>query len=66
MIDLTAMPRDCDCVTHDGLHWLYEDRLAFERNLILLERALAGQSRFGLVAFAQEEAARLRNKRYEM
>ncbi len=61
-IDLTAMPRDCDCVTHDGLHWLHDDRMTFERNLKILERG--GQ--LCLHAFAQNEEVRLRNKRFAM
>lgn len=33
MIDLSIYPKGCDCITHDGPHWLHTDRLQFERNL---------------------------------
>jgi len=36
VVDLTAMPKECQCITHEGLHWIEQDRLWFERNLELL------------------------------
>lgn len=62
-IDLRTVPRDCDCVTHDVLHWLHEDRFAFEQNLRLLHQPL---SQLAGLAFAQNEQIRLQNKCFAM
>jgi hypothetical protein len=53
------LAKDCDCVVHEGPHWLHADAVAKRLNAPLLER---GQ----LAGFAQEEAARLREKLYQM
>lgn len=58
-IDLTAMPRDCQCITHEGLHWIVEDRLWFERNLALLQRG-------NVQGFLASEVWRLGEKRRNM
>lgn len=58
-IDLTAMPKDCQCTTHEGLHWIEQDRLWFERNLALLQ---GGNTR----GFIASEVWRLGEKRLNM
>jgi len=65
MIDLRDAPKDCECSDqiHSGPHWLHEDRLAFEQNLRLLQYP---RGVFAGLAFAQNEAVRLQNKRYSM
>lgn len=62
VIDLRNAPQDCGCVTHSGPHWIHEDRLTFEHNLRILERG----GMLAPLAFAQDEAVRLQNKRYAM
>lgn len=59
VVDMTAMPKDCQCITHEGLHWIEQDRLWFERNLNLL--------RIGNVrGFIVSEVWRLGEKRLHM
>lgn len=57
-IDLRTLPKDCDCLSHNEPHWLYMDKLIFQRNLHILRRGGALSVR----AFALEEAARLKEK----
>lgn len=61
-IDLRNLPRDCDCMTHDEPHWLYMDKLQAQMNLDILRRG--GQ--LCLRAYALEEAARLREKQFNL
>lgn len=59
--DGTVRPleKDCGCLTHEGPHWLHMDAVLRGLNGPLLEMGQA-------VAFAQEEAARLREKFVQM
>ena len=58
---IVALKKDCDCLTHDGPHWLHANLLWKQRNLRILDSdgQLAG------LAFAREEAARLRQLEWE-
>lgn len=67
MIDLTTMPRDCDCSYHDGLCWLHEDRLQFELNLKIIAGYPA--NRVPVLqwhAFCEAEIRRLQEKQRHM
>lgn len=48
--------RDCDCITHDGPHWLHMNLVVQRLNLALLEQV---GTVLGLYAYGQEEARRL-------
>ena len=54
MIDQQQV-KDCDCMTHEGLHWLHMDRLWHDKNRALLDSG-------NLAGFLQEEIARLKEK----
>jgi hypothetical protein len=61
-MDFRTLPKDCECCTHDGPHWMYEDRFAFEQNLRILQRG-------GMLcakAFLDHEVIRLQNKLHWM
>jgi hypothetical protein len=51
--------KDCECITHDGPHWLHLDALDWARNLELLKSG-------GVRGFVSEEAQRLGRKADEM
>jgi hypothetical protein len=53
------LTKDCECITHDGPHFLHMDALDWERNLKHLK---AG----GVRGFVVEEQARLREKLWHM
>jgi len=57
------LKKDCDCVTHDGPHWLHVDKLHSEAN-----QKLKNSNDIILAArgFAIEECARLEFKRLSM
>jgi hypothetical protein len=62
---LIELVKDCDCLTHEGPHWLHMDALARRINQPLFDRAATGAP-MAVAALATEEIARLRLKRYEM
>ena len=51
--------KDCTCICHDGPHWLHEDIVRRTLNLKILE---GRTDHLALVAFAQEEKARIMDK----
>lgn len=55
-IELT---KDCECVTHDGPHWLHMDRLWHDRNMQLLDGEWSQQK---AIALATVELQRLLKK----
>ncbi len=57
--EIVDAPKDCECIMHDGPHWLYMDAWWKAQNRALLE---AGN----WFAFAGEELVRLREKEVEM
>jgi len=61
------LPKDCGCLPeiHEGPHWIHADASYREANLKLYDRCQAGDV-LGCFGFAQEEGARLREKRYQM
>lgn len=52
------LEKDCECITHDGPHWLHMDRIDKELNAELLARG----DYLSLIAFAQGESRRLDEK----
>lgn len=65
--------KDCQCLTHDGPHWLHMDFLDRERNLAYLERfVLSVETRNAddflpaWEAWRRAEEARLQEKRRNM
>lgn len=54
--------KDCECVTHEGPHWIHMDALWHERNRELLKKG----SYLALLGFTKEEAARLKQKQHDM
>lgn len=67
------MSKDCECITHEGPHWLHLDGLDRRRNLEHLRRAVealeAGDARaadHAAYAFARAEIVRLREKGWQM
>ncbi len=57
--EIIELVKDCDCVTHNGPHWLHTNDLWKERNRKLLE----ADSYYGHI---NEEIARLNDKEYEL
>ena len=57
-----TLEKDCECLTHDGPHWLHMDEVSKALNRPLLESGTF----LSLHGFAKEEAARLREKLYQM
>jgi len=55
--------KDCECLTHDGPHWVHMDRLWYERNMALLNGEWSQQKAFAL---ASQELHRLTDKRRTM
>lgn len=60
--EVIELTKDCGCQHHDGPHWLHMDEYWKRKNLELRSKD-NGLSDLG---FAVEEAARLREKYYEM
>jgi hypothetical protein len=63
--EIVVLPKDCECLTHDGPHWIHMDKLAQETNHEYLQQGMTG-CELALRAYIQEERARLRNKLYNM
>jgi len=63
--ELVTLVKDCDCVIHEGPHWLYMDEMDKRLNAPLRERALQGEP-LAFVAYAEAELRRLGAKRSEM
>ncbi len=62
---IITLEKDCDCLTHDGPHWLHMDRLYKAMN----QKHIAGDritDDMCWLAFATTERERLREKAYEM
>lgn len=59
------MEKDCDCVIHDGPHWLHMDDVDKRLNAPLRERAMKGEP-LAFKAYAEAELRRLGEKRREM
>lgn len=59
---IVDLQKDCDCLTHDGPHWLHMDRVwhAMNRELLQPETVQAWD------AFVKEDLARLQFKGREM
>jgi hypothetical protein len=36
--DTIELVKDCDCITHEGPHWLHMDRLTHQMNRRMLDR----------------------------
>lgn len=58
-MDFRTLPQDCQCVTHNGPHWLDMDRMQFDLNLHIIERTL---NVLTWHAFCEAEVIRLREK----
>lgn len=63
---VVELEKDCDCVTHEGPHWLHMDDVDKSLNVPLRARALAGESLLAIRAYAQVEQQRLAMKLREM
>jgi len=61
--DFRLVPKDCGCITHEGLHWIHHDKWWFEHNLDILRSGLNALSRY---AFLQNECLRLQEKERQM
>lgn len=57
---------DCDCIVHDGPHWIYSQFVWKKKNQRLRDRADASHSSLGLIAYAREESMRLKDLIREM
>lgn len=60
--EIITLEKDCDCITHEGPHWVHLDRIYKEKNQIILSRG----GRYSVEAFCQEECARLDEKERQM
>lgn len=65
--------KDCDCITHEGPHYLHMDRLWREQNREHLERLKRdvetnnrADAPLAAQAFALTELARLKEKEFQM
>ena len=63
--EVIILEKDCDCVVHEGPHWLYMDDMDKRLNAPLRERALRGEP-LAFKAYAEAELRRLGTKRSEM
>lgn len=54
---VVILTKDCECITHDGPHWIYADELWARRNRELLEQG-------NITGFIHEELARLEEKQW--
>lgn len=63
--EVVILEHDCDCVIHDGPHWLHMDDVDKRLNAPLRERALTGEP-LAFRAYCQAELRRLGEKRREM
>jgi len=63
--EVVTLEKDCDCVIHEGPHWLYMDDMDKKLNAPLRERAMRGEP-LAFKAFAEAELRRLGAKRSEM
>jgi len=59
---IVELQKDCDCVTHDGPHWIYMDKLWRMMNQELLNIG----TDLACNGFAKEDLARLQIKEREM
>lgn len=60
-----TLAKDCDCVMHEGPHWLHMDEVDKRLNTPLRERAMQGEL-LAVKAFVEAELRRLGSKRREM
>lgn len=56
---IVELAKDCECLTHEGPHWIHMDRLWYERNMTLLDGEWSQQKAFAL---ASQELLRLTDK----
>lgn len=63
--EVIELEQDCDCVIHEGPHWLHMDSVDKSLNRPLYERAIRGE-RLAAYAFARQEQRRLSTKLREM
>ena len=57
--EIIDLPKDCDCLSHDGPHWIHFDALWKQSNEQVREKG-------NTTGFAVEEGARLRQMIWEM
>lgn len=61
--------KDCNCIVHDGPHWLHEDRLWHEKNqelLRLAQRSAPLSANLLYTEFCRAELRRLGEKERQM
>lgn len=63
--EIVVLGKDCDCIIHDGPHWLYMDDVDKRLSQPLRDRAMTGKP-LAVRAYAQSELRRLGEKRREM
>jgi hypothetical protein len=63
--EVIVLKKDCECVIHDGPHWLHMDDLDKRLNAPLRARAMQGES-LAFHAYAEAELRRLDEKRRNM
>jgi hypothetical protein len=63
--EIIPLERDCDCVIHEGPHWLHMDDVDKRLNAPLRERAMRGEP-LAIKAYAEAELRRLGAKRFEV
>ena len=63
--EVVLLEKDCDCVIHEGPHWLHMDDVDKRLNAPLRDRAMRGEP-LAVKAFAESELRRLGEKRREM
>lgn len=60
--EIIDLVKDCECITHDGPHFLHMNQLDKEQSQKYLNMKTNG----GSLAFAQNEIARLNRLDYEL
>lgn len=63
--EVVSLEKDCNCVIHEGPHWLHMDDVDKRLNQSLRNRAVTGEP-LAVRAYAQSELKRLGEKRREM
>lgn len=60
--DLRALPKDCDCIIHEGPHFVHKQEIDHRLNMAILERG----GRLAVKACADGELRRYRELRAEL
>lgn len=64
--ETVQLEKDCDCLTHEGPHWLHMDAIARLFHEETMRHAEGPLAEFVLIQVAEQEAERLKRKADKM